>query len=150
VLGVDDAAHRTLGIQTYNRCWELLEQLERTGDDDALLLTLAFTSQYHWSFVAGPQEAIISSWMIARAAAAVGEGHLALTFARAACEAAQSPGVEDWLVASTAEGLARAYAATGDLESRDEWCERSESLVAAIADEESRELIASQLASVPR
>jgi hypothetical protein len=147
---MDDAAHRTLGVTTYNRCWELLEQPERTGDDDVELLTLAFTSKYHWAFVAGPKETMIGNWMISRAAAAVGEGHLSLTYARLALDAAQGPDVEEWLVASTAEGMARAYAASGDLASRDEWYEKSERLVADIKDRESRELIASQLASVPR
>jgi hypothetical protein len=147
---MDDAAHRKLGVTTFNRCWTLLELPERTRDEDGELLTLAFTSKYHWSFVAGLKETIISNWMIARAAAAIGEGHLALTFARIAEAAAQGPDVEDWLVASTAEGVARAYAASGDLASRDEWFEKSEELTASIKDRESRELIASQLASVPR
>jgi hypothetical protein len=147
---MDDAAHRKLGVKTYNRCWELLELPERTSDEDQLLLTLAFTSKYHWSFVAGLKETTIGNWMIARAAAAVGEGHLALTYARLADDASQGPGVEDWMVASAAEGVARAYAALGDLASRDEWFEKCERLVAAISDREERELIASQLASVPR
>lgn len=150
MLDVDNAAHRKLGVKLYNRCWELLEQPDRSSEDDVTLVTLAFTSKYHWSFVAGPTETIISNWMIARAAAAVGEGHLSLTYARLAHDAAQEPGIEDWLVASSAEGVARAYAASGDVASRDEWYARSETLVAAITDRESRELIASQLASVPR
>jgi hypothetical protein len=150
VLSVDDAAHRKLGVKTYNRCWELLEQPERSRDDDLELLTLAFTSKYHWSFVAADKETIIGEWMIARAAAAVGEGHLSVTYAKLAHDLAQASGVEDWLVASSAEGVARAYAASGDLALRDEWCERAEGLVAAIADLDERALIASQLASVPR
>jgi hypothetical protein len=56
----------------------------------------------------------------------------------------------DWLVASAAEGLARAYAALGNDQERDEWLRSSANLVEAVADDESRELIASQLASVPR
>ena len=147
---MDDATHRKLGVKTYNRCWELLEQPDRSSDDDRTLLTLAFTSRYHWSFVAGEKETIIGNWMVSRAAAAVGEGHLSLSYARLAYEAARAPGVEDWLVASSAEGVARAHAASGDLASRDEWSERAATLVAAIGDRESRELIASQLASVPR
>jgi hypothetical protein len=56
----------------------------------------------------------------------------------------------DWLVASAAEGVARAYAALGVEQERDEWFNSAESLVAAIVDDEDRELIASQLATVPR
>jgi hypothetical protein len=46
--------------------------------------------------------------------------------------------------------VARAYAALGDGDQRDEWLATSEGLVALITDDESRELIASQLGSVPR
>jgi hypothetical protein len=147
---VDDAEHRRLGVETYNRCWELLEIEDRTSEGDLELLRTAFTSRYHWSYVAEAPQAIMGDWMISRAAAATGEGHLALRYARLAYDAAVAHDVEDWLLASSAEGVARAYAALGDGDQRDEWWVTSEGLVALIADDESRELIASQLGSVPR
>ena len=147
---MDDAAHRQLGVETYNRCWELLETQDRTGDEDLELLRTAFASRYHWSCVAHVPQAIMGDWMISRAAAATGEGHLALRYARLAYDAAAANSVEDWLLASSAEGLARAYASLGDGDHRDDWIATSEGLLALIADDESRELIASQLASVPR
>jgi hypothetical protein len=146
---VDDVAHRQLGIETYNRCWELLETEDRTPEGDLELLRTAFTSRYHWSYVAEVPQAIMGDWMISRAGAAVGEGHLALRYARLAYDAATAGDVEDWLLASSAEGVARAYAALGDDDQRDEWVAMSEGLVALIVDDESRALIASQLASVP-
>jgi hypothetical protein len=147
---VDDAAHRRLGVETFNRCWELLDAENRSAADDLELLRTAFTSCYHWSYVAQAPQRIMSDWMISRAAAATGEGHLALRYARLAYDEAAASDVEDWLLASCAEGLARAFAALGDGDQRDEWFATSEELVALIVDDESRELIASQLASVPR
>jgi hypothetical protein len=91
----------------------------------------------------------MGDWMISRAAAATGEGQLALKYARLAYDAAVASDVEDWLLASSAEGIARAYAAIGDIARRDEWLRTSAELVALIADDEDRELIAGQLASVP-
>jgi hypothetical protein len=146
---VDGAAHRQLGVDTYNRCWELLETENRTTDENLELLRTAFTSRYHWSYVAETPQSIMGDWMISRAAAATGEGHLALNYARLAYDAAVAHGAEDWLLASSAEGVARAYASLGDSDQRDEWFATSEGLVALIVDDESRELIASQLASVP-
>lgn len=142
---MDSAEHRQLGIETYNRCWELLEDSERNLE----LLRTAFTSRYHWSFVTEGPQAIMGDWMISRAAAASGEGHLALRYARLAYDAAVAREVEDWLLASCAEGMARAYASLGESHQRDEWFITSERLVALIEDDESRELIASQLATVP-
>jgi hypothetical protein len=123
---------------------------EFNSDTDAELLRTAFTSRYHWSYVAEAPQAIMGDWMISRAAAASGEGHLALSYARLAYDAAVANGVEDWLLASCAEGVARAYASLGEGDQRDEWFATSEDLVALIVDDESRELIASQLATVPK
>jgi hypothetical protein len=147
---VDSTAHRQLGVETYNRCWELLDAQDFTTEAQLELLRTAFASRYHWSFVAQAPQAIMGDWMISRAAAASGEGHLAVRYARLAYDAAVANEVEDWLLASCAEGVARAYASLGDSDRRNEWCATSEGLVALIVDDESRELIASQLATVPR
>jgi len=86
--------------------------------------------------------------MVARAAAAVGDGQLSLLFAKRAHAAAQDNGVPDWLVASSAEGVARAYAAAGDVEQFGHYFSLATRLVSVIADVEDRALIASQLADI--
>ena len=147
---MDSSSHREVAVATYNRCWELLEQTRRTSDDDVEFLTSSFVSRYHWTFGGGRVQTICADWMISRAAAALGEGGLAVSYALRANTQAQAPGTDDWLVASTAEGLARAYAAAGEPERRDEWRTVAQRLVLAIAGDEDRELIAAQLATVPR
>lgn len=145
-----DVDHRKIAVETYNHCWDLLDRDDRSPDEDFELLTSAFASRYHWSLAGGPEQWAVSDWMVSRAAADIGEGSLSLAFALRANDAMQEFDAPDWLVASAAEGLARAYAALGSEQDRDEWCNNAESLVEAIADEEDRELIASQLATVPR
>jgi hypothetical protein len=146
---VDDAEHRELGIQLFNRCWELLDHGTLSPDAKEELLTVAFASRYHWSFAGASEQFIVGDWMISRAAGVVGEGHLALTYAQLAYDEAQRVEVPDWLSASVCEGLARAYAANGDVSACEEWITTAERLVASIADDEDRELIAGQLASIP-
>jgi len=147
---VDAEAHREVAAATYQRCWELLEQPVRSKHDDVDLLTNAFASRFHWGRVGGLQEWIIGDWMVSRAAAATGQGQLAVWFAVRADAATDEADVADWLRASTAEGVARAYGASGDAARRDLWIRKAQALVDVIADAEDRELIASQLASVPR
>jgi hypothetical protein len=147
---VDAEAHRSVAVATYQQCWELLDRPVRSNDDGVELLTTAFASRFHWGHAGGPQEWIIGDWMISRAAAAVGQGQLAVWFATRADGATHVTPVPDWLQASTAEGVARAYAASGDESRRNLWIEKSQTLIDAIADAEDRELIASQLASIPR
>jgi hypothetical protein len=141
--------HESIGAATYNRCWELLETGQRTIELDRELLTCAFASRYHWTQVGGADRVIMSDWMVSRAAAAIGEGTIAVDYARCAVDSALAPGTADWLVASTAEGMARAYDAVGDEAERERWYRRAEELTANIADAEDRELIEVQLAEVP-
>jgi hypothetical protein len=144
VAQLDD---RELAIQLFNRSWELLEST-RDSDDDVELLTAAFGSRYHWLNAGGPEQWIVSDWMVARAAAAIGNGALAILFAQRAHSAAQENQSPDWLVASTAEGVARAYAALGDVEQFNHWFALASRLIEVIADPEDQSLIVGQLSDL--
>jgi hypothetical protein len=139
---------RTLANQLFNRCWEILEMTSRSSDDDVELMTSALTSRYHWLGAGTAEQWIVSDWMVSRAAGVVGAFDLSLMFARRAHAAAQNGDVPDWLVASTAEGMARAYASAGNGDEFAKWNALAGRLVEVIADEEDRALIAGQLAEV--
>jgi hypothetical protein len=137
------------GIATllFNRCWDLLATT-RDDDDDVELMTAAFSSRFHWLKAGSIEQWIVSDWMVARAAAAIGEGELALRFATRAHGAAQENEVPDWLIASSTEGVARAYAAIGDVEEFNNWSALATRLIDVIEDPDSKALIASQLADI--
>lgn len=139
--------HRALAVSTFNRCWDLLETESPTVEHHTELLTAAFTSRFHWLEAGGPQQWVISDWMVARAAGAANLGDLAIRFALRA-QAALTPDLPDWLHASVAEGVARAYADAGHEAEKREWITKAQALVAAIAGDEDRALIASQLDEV--
>jgi hypothetical protein len=143
-----DPTERTLATQLFNRCWEILEMESRSSDDDVELITSALTSRYHWLNAGASEQWIISDWMVSRAAAAIGVFELSLSFARRAHDAAQNGDFPDWLVASSAEGMARAYACSGNAEEFAKWNALAGRLVEVIADEEDRALIAGQLAEL--
>jgi hypothetical protein len=138
---------RELATQLFNRCWELLESA-RDADGDVELLTAAFSSRYHWLIEGELEPVIVGDWMVARAASALGDGALALRFALRAHVAAQDNTVPDWLVASTAEGVARAYATTGNVEEFNNYAALATRLIDVIADPEDKSLIASQFAEI--
>lgn len=122
--------------------------MTRDQDDDVELLTAAFSSRYHWLSAGDTQTRIISDWMVSRAAAAIGDGELAILFAKRAHTTAQESEIPDWLTASTAEGVARAYAVSGDVEEFNHWSALATRLISVIADLEDRNLIAGQLADI--
>jgi hypothetical protein len=144
VAQLDD---QELASQLFNRCWDLLEST-RSPDDDVELLTAAFASRYHWSRVGDVEKHVVSDWMVARAASAVGDGELALRFAQRAHAVAQEIEGPDWLSASTAEGVARAHATKSDAAEFANWSALATRLIDVIADPEDRDLIAGQLAEI--
>jgi hypothetical protein len=144
VAQLDD---RELATQLFNRCWELLEST-RDADGDVELLTAAFASRYHWQIAGELEQWIVSDWMVARVASALGDGALALRFSKRALVAAQDNEVPDWLVASCAEGVTRAYATTGDVKEFNNYAALATRLIDVIADPEDQSLIASQFAEI--
>lgn len=147
-LQMNELDDRTLATQLYNRCWEILELESRTSDDDVELITKALTSRFHWLKAGAREQWIISDWMVSRASGVVGAPELSLFFALRAHDAAQIGDVPDWLVASTAEGVAHAYAAAGNAEEFTKWNALAGRLVEVIADEEDRVLVTSQLTNI--
>jgi hypothetical protein len=144
---MESVDHRAIAVATFNACWDILDKPERTRDDEITLLTSAFASRLHWLEAGGPRQWVTSDWMVSRAAGIAGYPSLSIDFAQRAVDA--SDGQPDWMVASAAEGLARAYALAGDRERRAEWVAKATALVAAIEEDEEREIIAGQLATMP-
>ena len=133
----------------YNRAWELLEKRPRSADEDADLLATAFAQRFHWFRVGEAHEKAIAEWQVSRAAAALRHGRLAVEYAERARTIADGCNGPDFLMASIYEGLARAYAAAGDVVTRDRWLAEARTSLAGITEEDDREVIEQQIADVP-
>lgn len=144
------ADQRALAVFLFNRTWELLES-SRDPAADRELLASALASRLHWEGIGTDENLAAGDWLVAHVASHLGYADLALEFATAAHERAvgAEPAVPLWLVASTQEGLARAHAVAGHDEERDSWAADARATLDAVDDDEDRELIESQLATVP-
>jgi hypothetical protein len=141
--------HRRVAIEAFNRTWDLLEQEDRSPADEREMLASAFASRYHWEQVGGPGEWWIGEWQIARVAAALGDSALAIRYAFTALRRVEEAGWSGWRLASARDGMARAYAASGDRLARDHFVALTNEALLTEEDAEEREIIADQLASVP-
>ena len=145
-----DVDHRQLGVDLYNYTWTVLEQKDRTRDDDDELLNATHASAYHWSHApgAGPQNAARSQWQISRVNAVLGRGAAALYHAERCLEHCTENGIGDWDVAAAYEAVARAHSVLGnDAEFRRN-LELGREALAQIANEEDREHIEEDLDSL--
>ena len=142
--------HRALAVGYFNGTWELIDLPSRTPEQDRDMLASALASRQHWGEAEGTAENLaIADWQVAHVASLAGWPDIASTFARAAYERARTAELPTWTRASTAEGMARACAAAGDRAGYDKYAAEARELLAQV-DEEDRNLIESQLASIRR
>ena len=132
--------HRQLGVDLFNRTWTLLEQAERTRDEDDEMLGAAHASRYHWSkATTDARNQARGEWQLARVYAVLGRGEPAIYHAERCLDWCERGEVEDWDVAFAHEALSRAHRVAGDDAKAEEHKTRSRELGDAIADPEDRE-----------
>jgi hypothetical protein len=110
---VDDA-NRYFAVSLNNLVWELLAKEDRTLDENERMVNAAHASFYHWSVVGKPVNLARGYWLISHVYAVLKQGGQALYFANRCMEITQKAGLVDFDLAYAYEGLARAYAASGD------------------------------------
>lgn len=142
-------AHTAFAKAAFNATWDLIETSDRTPVQDREMLTRAFAARWHWGAVGTAENIVVSDWQVGHVASLVGEASIAMTFAQAAYDAARTQSLPGWLRASTAEGLARSYALAGDRASYQRYVDEARALLDELTDDEDRDLITAQLASIP-
>jgi hypothetical protein len=148
-LDAEAGWHRQVAVDAFNNAWELIDLSARTPAQDREMLALAFTSRYHWAIAGADEQVMVGDWLIAHVASLLGFGELAHPFASNALDICRANGWDDWRLASALEGMARASAATGDDHARDRFASEARRVLATLEDKDDRELISSQLGSIP-
>ena len=144
---MDPLEHRSIAVQTYNRAQDLW-YATRTAEEDLEMLTAVFTSRHHWALVGGPTQKATSDWAVGRVLSVLGAGELALRFALRAAEQVNAD-FPAWRKASALEGVARAYAACGDIDRAREYVTRAKAELSHELDAEEVAIIGAQIDDVP-
>jgi hypothetical protein len=145
----ETAAHRALAVGYFNQTWELIDTAARTPEQDRDMLTMAFASRRHWIDAGGTDDNIVvADWQVAHVASLAGFAEVAAAFSASAYDRARAAALATWLLASTAEGRARACAAAGDRDGYERYAQEARELLAQVDDDEDRQLIESQLAAI--
>ena len=140
---------RELAASLFNETWTLLDKSSRTLDEDDRMIHIAHASRFHWGEVGGAQECAIGEWQCSRVYAALGRFEPCLHHANRCLDYAGRDGVESWVVASGHEALARAYAVGGDAQKFRDVRDRATELAEALDDEEDRDVVLADIASLP-
>lgn len=134
-----------MAVKLFNRAWALLDEPNRSSDQDRELLGAALGSMYHWSVVGDHKNFAVSDWQVARVLATLGHADLAQQFADQALRRAVDENLGPFLVGCGHEVLARVAAIKGDEEARDNHLARADDLLSMIEDEEEREVLKADL-----
>jgi DNA-binding transcriptional MerR regulator len=146
---LDPAAQRQLAAGLFNRVWTLLEQESRSEAEDAEMIHAAHASCYHWMQVGEPVRRARGEWQCSRVYTVLGQPEAALLHARKVLEICQRENIADFDLAFAYEGLARAAATGGDTDEAHRWAEQARAACAEIADDSERELVLSDLETLP-
>ncbi|HEY1620417.1 MAG TPA: hypothetical protein VGG25_22530 [Streptosporangiaceae bacterium] len=142
---------RMLAGQLFNETWRLLDRANRDQADDDRMLYAAYAARYHWGQVpdATPAHLARGEWQVSRVCAVLGRAEPAVFHARRVLEICQRNGIGDFDLAFGYEALARGCVVAGDTAAAREAFGQAVAAVAGIAAEEDRELLLSDLATIP-
>ena len=141
---------RRIGIALFNATWTLLEKQTRTRDEDDAMLHMAHASRHHWA-ASGTDAAHLArgEWQCSRVYAVLGRQEPCLHHAQRVLDLCQENGVGDFDLAFAYEALARAHAIAGDAEQARAYYQQALAAAADIAEEDDRELLLSDLETIP-
>jgi hypothetical protein len=149
-VAIEPETQQKLGKELFNYVWTLLEKDDRTERETDRMIDAAHASRFFWEEVGEPAHHVRGEWQISRSYAAAGRAEPALFHARRCLELCEAHGIGDFDIAYAYEALARAHALAGDDEAAGRFRDEAYQAAEQVADEEDRELLISDLATLPR
>jgi DNA-binding transcriptional MerR regulator len=140
---------RQLAVDLFNGVWRLLEQEDRGVEDDDRMLHMAHASRYHWGQIGTAVNLSRGEWQCSRVYAVLGRAEPALHHAQRSLDICRANGLGDFDLAFAYEALARASAVAGEKDQTRSWTEQALAAAEDVADPEDRELVLSDLETVP-
>lgn len=145
---LDAGTRRQLAVDLFNHVWTLLETPDRTPMQDDEMLHAGHASRYHWGEVGEPVNLARGEWQCSRVYAVLDRAEPALWHARRCLAICEEHGIADFDIAFAWEAIARASSVAGDHEAADAARTKALELSAGIADDEDRELLLADLATI--
>jgi tetratricopeptide (TPR) repeat protein len=142
---------RLLAAQLFNETWRLMEQEDRSRDDDDRMIHTAHASRYHWGQVTDANRAQLArgEWQISRVYTVLGRPEPALHHARRVLDICQENGIGDWDLAFAYEALARAFAVAGDAGQTRSYTDQALAAAKEIAEDDDRAILLADLETIP-
>jgi DNA-binding transcriptional MerR regulator len=147
---LDREAHRQLGVDLFNKTWRFMEKDDRTAEEDDEMIHCAHASAFHWIQAGTAANRARSEWQCSRMYTVLGRAEPALHHAQRCLEICESApeALEEWDLPFAYEALARAHAVAGNADEVSRYLELGRAGAAAIADDDDRALVQTDLATI--
>jgi hypothetical protein len=149
-LTLDAEAQRKLAGELFNYVWTLLEKAHRSAHETDRMIAAAHASRLFWEEVGEPVHHARGEWQISRTYAVAGRAGEAAHHAGRCLEICRDYGIGGFDLAYAYEALARAHALAGDADGAARYAQQAYVAADAVADPEDRELVLSDLNTLPR
>jgi pentatricopeptide repeat protein len=141
--------HRQLGVDLFNFTWTLLDNANRTAEEDDMMIHAAHASAYHWRQVGEALNFARSDWQLSRVYAVLDRPEAALYHARHSLGICEAEGIGDFDLAFAYEALARAYAVSGQVDEAKSYLKEAKEAGQEIKDKEDRKYFFDELDTIP-
>ena len=135
--------------EIFNFVWTLLEKPDRTPAETELMIHAAHASRFLWEEQGAAVNHARGEWQVSRAYAVAGRPGPALHHAALCLDIAEAEALGPFDLACAHEAIARAFAVAGDFERAREHERQARELAGEISDDDDRQVVLSDLATLP-
>ncbi len=140
--------HKQIAQETFNSVWELMEKPDRTVYETVVMIHMAHTSVYHWSFVGEAVNMARGEWQVSRAYCVAKMPESALFHAHRSLEICQNNRIGGFDLAFCYEAVARALKLSGDFTESQQYLTFAQEAALQIEKEEDRQYFLSELETI--
>jgi hypothetical protein len=144
------AVHRHFSAECFNRAWDLIDQPDRSAEEDEQMLLLSLASLWHWTQRQDcqPVNKSIGYWQVSRVYALLGQADNARRFGQLCLQASQVVGIPPFYLGFAYEALARAEAVAGNRQQMANYLEKAQRAAEQVADAEEKNMLLSDLQTI--
>lgn len=140
--------HKKQAVDNFNETWDLIDQADRTEQENLLMIHKAHASRYHWGVIGGPLQFARGEWQISRVYALLKHGDRALYHAQHSLQYCLNHLIGDFDLAFAYEAIARAYMTLGNKQSTLQYISLAEEAAQQIQKEADKKYFLLELSTI--
>ncbi len=141
--------HKRAAITLFNLVWSLLDNKDRTKQENDKMVHAVHASRFHWGEIGTPVEFERGEWQISRVYSVLNKPQSALYHAERCLDICKEHNIGDFDIAFAYEAMARAHAVAGDKSDCEKYIKLAKEAGEQIKKKEDKDLFFNDLKTVP-